>query len=321
MNKLLVFCFIISISINFVFYMKIITRNNIKLNLFQIDANRNKHSELNQDQIKLRKLLFESTELSSRDYIAYKCRDKRRIGGRTKPENKFQQTEGAWFVCFDNRLAPIKNNCNILSFGINRDESFDFSMNKEHGCSVHSFDPYIEANRFKQIQTAHPTLINLPFIQVKKNWRFYKTGVVGMKSKARNPNLSGGLDTLENLIEKTQLKNKVIDVFKMDIEGGEKNVLEYLDMDYACKYFKQFILETHALNLTDNLIYELLGKLEKCFSLFHRDSRLIGPNYDGQYVRGKSSVKIDLAHFENEINLSKFLFSIGELYFVNENFI
>ena len=33
-----------------------------------------------------------------------------------------------------------------------------------------------------------------------------------MKSKARNPNLSGGLDTLENLIEKTQLKNKVIDV-------------------------------------------------------------------------------------------------------------
>ena len=65
----------------------------------------------------------------------------------------------------------------------------------------------------------------------------------------------------------------------MDIEGAEDDLLANLDIDYACKYFKQFMIETHIADLNDNLIYVLLHRLQPCFSLFHRDSRLIGTNF------------------------------------------
>ena len=36
----------------------------------------------------------------------------------------------------------------------------------------------------------------------------------------------------------------VFDIFKIDCEGCEKTVLENIDVDYFCKYVKQFMLET-----------------------------------------------------------------------------
>ena len=73
----------------------------------------------------------------------------------------------------------------------------------------------------------------------------------------------------------TKLENKVVDVFKMDIEGGEIDVLQNLNIDYACLYFKQFMLETHTRSLTDTFFHTILRKLEPCFVLFHRDTRFL----------------------------------------------
>ena len=117
----------------------------------------------------------------TRDYIFHKCIERRRIGGQIKPENKLERTEGAWFVCFDGNLAPIKNDCNILSFGINTDESFDYEMNKDYGCSVHSFDPFIEAVRFTNIRQSKKELQQSLKIDVNNKWKFYSLGITGSK--------------------------------------------------------------------------------------------------------------------------------------------
>ena len=105
--------------------------------------------------------------------------------------------------------------------------------------------------------------------------------------------------------------------------GGEIDVLENFNIDYACKYYKQFLIETHSPNTKSKQLYNLLKKLDKCFSLFHRDTRLIVPQYKGEVFIDAAPLnfKINLADFENEIILSNFLISTGELYFINENFI
>ena len=69
-----------------------------------------------------------------------------------------------------------------------------------------------------------------------------------------------------------------------------------------------------------DLIYNLLKRLEKCFSLFQRDSRFIAPPFDGEVFLNRNFT-IETRNFISEINLSNFLFSMcSEFYFINENF-
>ena len=114
----------------------------------------------------------------------------------------------------------------------------------------------------------------------------------------------------------------MIDVFKIDIEGPEKGVIQALDMTYACKYFKQMVFETHM-----NFRFTDLVKLEKCFLLFKRDTRffengvynsLHGPLSEFQVPNG---YKLNLQSYYNETYLAEFMFVTGELYFANRNFL
>ncbi len=122
----------------------------------------------------------------------------------------------------------------------------------------------------------------------------------------------------------------IIDVFKMDIEYGEWSVLESIDMNYACKYIKQFVLETHYKDgikpSMSGAYLRVVRKLEACFLMFKRDTRFFkdnvglsyGPKSEFQQPR---TYKIDLNEFEDEIDLVEYLVTFGELYFVNERFI
>lgn len=270
-------------------------------------------------------------DLEVKDFKHYKCKHRKRIGGPEqyvlKAPHPLWRIDGAWFVCFDEQLAPISNKCNILSFGINRDESFDYEMNKIYGCSVYSFDPFIESERFATIRKSNSALIDSKLISVNNKWNFYRTGIIGSKGSIKNPSQIGGFDTLENIIKMTDLKNKIIDVFKMDIERGEIEVLKHLDIDYACKYFKQFMLETHPNSTNDQYVYKLLRKLDKCFLLFHRDTRFFKGDIFGTPTGHISEYQIstgwslNIKDYKNEVNLATFLLSFGELYFVNKNFL
>lgn len=118
------------------------------------------------------------------------------------------------------------------------------------------------------------------------------------------------------------MENQVIDIFKMDIEGPEKQMFESLDMSYACKYFKQMVFETHM-----NFKFQDLVKLEECFFLYRRDTRFFElplPYSDKlgylSEFQAPDGFKLDLKKYKNEIYLSEFMFVNGEFYFANENF-
>ena len=197
-------------------------------------------------------------------------------------------------------------------------------MNSVYKCQVESFDPFMTDNLFrKQGYENKLTVI------MNDKWRFHKMGIVGnVTSQIKNKNQIGWMATLEEILAYTDLNEKVIDVFKIDTEGSEIGVLENLNMDYACKYFKQFILETHPFysskdreNAYQNL--KLLRKLEACFLLFHRDSRFLkGNGIDWGLTEFQSkNFKLDLSNYKNELELMGYLMSIGELYFFNKNYL
>ena len=62
--------------------------------------------------------------------------------------------------------------------------------------------------------------------------------------------------------------------------------------------------------------FKMLSRLEKCFSLFHRDMRFM--NSDGDYFQNGALIKTQ--NYGTETYLAQFMMSYGELYFVNMNF-
>jgi hypothetical protein len=125
------------------------------------------------------------------------------------------------------------------------------------------------------------------------------------------------------ILKLTQMENRIIDFFKMDIEVTEKSVIADLNMSYACKYIKQLVFETHW----GTMRFSELVKLEQCFLLFRRDTRFflnneaspdLGMLTEFQLPNG---FRLDLKSFYNETFLAEYMFVNGELYFVNKNFL
>ena len=203
-------------------------------------------------------------------------------------------------------------------------------MNKDYNCQIESFDPYVLHFMFKKDGYDNKTTV-----KVNDKWRFHKIGITGKKELTKEKGKIGWIATLDEILEYTQLTNKVIDIFKMDIENSEWSFIINLDIDYACKYFKQFMVETHTAKI-DPGVYnqnkkfnplQELRKLEKCFSLFHRDTRFYQLDRPGPYgfweteFQANKQFKLDLKDFKNDLELIDYIVTYGELYFLNENFV
>ncbi|RNA07952.1 methyltransferase 24 [Brachionus plicatilis] len=254
---------------------------------------------------------FNSIKL--RDFMRYECRQRLRIGGEERftvnAPDPLYRIDGAWFVCMDNHILPKKNECNVLSFGINIDPSFDMEMNKNFDCHVHSFDPLIEADFFKSIRNVNPKLSNGYVLNINKKWKFYSIGISDKSYGSMSDIAKGSFLSLGDILRLTGLDGKIIDIFKIDIEGDEKKVFHTLDVDYACKYFKQFMFETHK-----NFKFKELAKFEKCFRMFHRDGRLFmkdfidTPTGTLTEFQNPGGFLLEIKDFRNEINLAEYLF-------------
>jgi len=106
-------------------------------------------------------------------------------------------------------------------------------------------------------------------------------------------------------------------LLKMDVEGAEPDVLANFDMNYSCKYIKQFVLETHVKNWFNlqfaKEIRKMFSFISKWFSIYCTSVWWWSFFEQKFYIRHSKLI--------SEINLSNFLFSIcSELYFINENF-
>ncbi len=186
--------------------------------------------------------------------------------------------DGAWFVCFDQGLKFIENKCTVLSFGINWDYTFDQQMNKIYKCQVESFDPFVEAEIYKNLRSKSVKNANEVTLSVNDSslWRFHRIGIVSPKERSKDKSQIGWMATFDQILKYTQLENKVIDVFKMDTEGVEDNILNTIDVNYLCKYVKQLYLENHVKDYKTQSSLRFirpLQKLESCFLLFKRDTR------------------------------------------------
>ena len=217
-----------------------------------------------------------------------------------------------------------------MSFGINEDATFDIEMRSKFLCQVDSFDPYIVNDLFNKTGFE-----NALTVRMDDKWRFHKMGITGSRDFVIKKNRIGWIAKLEDILNYTTLTNKVIDVFKMDIENGEWSVLIHLDIDYACEYFKQFILETHTSKINSRTFNQnkdfnplnALRRLEKCFLLFHRDTRFYSSSqmdrygFDETEFQNHKKFKLDLYEFKDEIELFEFMITFGELYFLNKRFL
>jgi len=234
----------------------------------------------------------------------------------------------------DDGVAPIKNECVVLSFGINQDESFDVEIDSSYKCQIESFDPFIEGIRFAQIRNSNINLKDSVTLKVNDKWRFHRIGLVGDLKSVKNENKIGWMARLDQILNYTQLSNKVIDIFKVDIDNGEWDFLSYVNVDYLCKYVKQIMFETHTPEIVPDVksvplkeALKLMRSLEKCFLLFHRDTRFYKEGKAGKYGFWKTEFqepieyKIPLNEFKNELEIIDFMVTYGELYFVNKNFL
>ena len=194
-------------------------------------------------------------------------------------------------------------------------------MNSLYKCQVESFDPFQIDKQFKKQGYENKLTIDM-----NDKWRFHRMGIVGEynKSESKNKNQIGWMATLEEILVYVNLNEKVIDVVKIDTEGSEFGVLESLNIEYACKYFKQFCLETHPFYNPYHML-ELLRKLDKCFLLFRRETRFLkgsGLNFSNQETEFQSKkFRIDLFEYKNEIELINNMIVLGELHFLNRNFL
>jgi len=88
----------------------------------------------------------------------------------------------------------------------------------------------------------------------------------------------------------------------MDIENAEWKIFETIDIDYACAYFKQFLFRRDT---------RFFGQSESLYTANH-----------GPLTEFQASFKLDLLNYGSSgEEVIWFMLSIGELYFVNKNYL
>ncbi|XP_033759773.1 methyltransferase-like protein 24 [Pecten maximus] len=139
-------------------------------------------------------------------------------------------------VCYDEQFKLGKP-CLVYSFGIANDFSFDDEMATIDGCEVHSFDPSMGVKDHVRKSSVH----------------FHNIGIGGVVIE----NLDARRDiyvteqqtwmvmTLKTIMAALGHADRDIDVLKIDVEGSEWDVVEYLLENGMLPRIKQFLTEWH----------------------------------------------------------------------------
>ena len=137
--------------------------------------------------------------------------------------------DGQKSLCMDSGVAPLRNNCLVYSFGINKGWSFDESMER-FGCEVFAFDPSIDLDSGDHSAKIH----------------FYKTGIAAENIDS-HVLYDWELKTLETYYEtlKERHGEVVIDVLKMDVESAEWKIIPQIIRSGMMDRVKQLALEIH----------------------------------------------------------------------------
>lgn len=183
-------------------------------------------------------------------------------------------------------------------------------------------DPFNEPPRVQNLRNSMPELKKAVTLEIRKNWKYHSLGITNAE-RIRDVKKIGWLDTYEDILNYLGLVNKTIDVFKLDVEGAEWESIPYImstKPELLCKYVKQMAIETHSWLYTHPSNYKVLKSLEVCFRLYRRDQRFYISNGDKTEWQ-MPDFSLPLNKFKDEVDLARFLFLYGELYFINKNFL
>jgi FkbM family methyltransferase len=154
---------------------------------------------------------------------------------------------GSWIVCPD----IIHPNSVIYSFGIGRDLSFDLALIDRHGARVHAFDPTPVSVQWVRSQTLPPALTfheiglasfdgSLDFYAPRKASSAHFTPVKRYRA-APGDLIKAPVRKLRTIMQ--ELGHERVDLLKMDIEGGEYDVIA--DIVSEALPIAQLLVEFH----------------------------------------------------------------------------
>jgi len=146
-------------------------------------------------------------------------------------------------------MHKIGNEKKAISIGVGRDVSWDLAISKL-GIMVHMFDHTV---------ARPPTNFT--------NSKFHKIGIRSSKTKR-----SKKLVEIEGILQKSGCEESENLILKIDIEGGEWEILEETESKFLEK-FNQIIIEFHDVDLNDPIKKNVLEKIRLTHSIIH-----INPN-------------------------------------------
>ena len=133
--------------------------------------------------------------------------------------------DGGWNICHDPEYRPVQP-CLVYSFGIHNDFTFDDEISRVYGCQVFSFDPSMRKGDHKHSN---------------KVW-FKNMGISGKNYQKGKWKLRT-VDFIRDMLRHT---DKVIDVFKMDVEASEwPALIQMLESD-TLTHIGQLMVEFHS---------------------------------------------------------------------------
>lgn len=142
---------------------------------------------------------------------------------------------GNWWICLD-REYMFRPPCLVYSFGIGFDFSFDDDMAK-YGCEVHAFDPSMKMKEHIRNTSVHFHPIGLSHVDT--------TQFVPRKDMYVIEDSTWPVMTIHSIMKLLGHTGRHLDVLKMDVEGYEWNILDYLLKTNFFTNVNQFMLEYH----------------------------------------------------------------------------
>ncbi|CAG5126489.1 unnamed protein product [Candidula unifasciata] len=172
--------------------------------------------------------------------VRYTCKNKKPMGN--------------WLICQDEPYT-VKAPCLVYSFGINWEFGFDDAMVKL-GCEVHMFDPSMKE---KDHMRGNATFHNMGIGSYNTD-SFVPRHDIYVKDRQ-----TWKVRTVKTIMKELGHQNRVIDVFKMDVETTEWTVIDNMLETDVFKFIRQFDVEYHLFN-----DYPLLEEYVHIYEVFTR---------------------------------------------------
>lgn len=198
--------------------------------------------------------------------------------------------DGRWCMCPE----LIDEGSVIYSVGVGYDISFDRALIRRFGCQVHAFDPTRLAcdwlatlrlpDRFSYHQIGLAGYDGEAEFRLPENYTVSFTPLANVKGHSHQRATVCRLQTLMDMLGHEQ-----IDILKIDIEGGEFEVID--DLVASRANIGQLLIEFHARFIPESGEQVMTAALEKLrsagFRLFHVFARGIEYSFLGPHVAAR----------------------------------